>query len=236
MKNIIIFLFTTLIYSQNTNKVLYKVAQVEEESYISKLSPEVKTKLQETKKELNKLTLELIFNDSVSVFTRGNGILTNTIEENLAISKAGVKKDIYTSLRQNKSFRNNNNDFLHKPNEFLIYFDLEFDWKITNEKKTIDSIEVIKAIGKVYKNESYQEVIVWFAPKLPYQFGPIGVGKLPGLILELQLGTLYYTAKKIEIGIKNIEIKLPNEGKLIEDKEHLKILKDRFEILKKNSK
>lgn len=236
MKCIIFFLFSVCVFSQNTNKVIYKVSQVEDEAYVKNLSLELQSKLQQTKEEFRKLSLELIFNDSISVFKLSDGIRSNTVEEKLAISKAGANSDLYTNIIQNKSFRNNNIDFMHKPKEFLIYFDLEFDWKITSEKKMIDKIEVIKAVGKVYKNEKYQEVIAWFAPKLSYQYGPIGIGKLPGLILELQLGPMHYSINSIEFGVKDIEIKMPTEGKLVEIKEYFKQLRERYEELKKEVK
>ena len=236
MKCIIFFLFSVCAFSQNTNKVIYNVSQAVDEIYVKNLPSELQNKLQQTKEEFKKLSLELIFNDSISVFKLSDGIRSNTVEEKLAISKAGVNSDLYTNIIQNKSFRNNNIDFMQKPKEFLIYFDLEFDWKITSEKKMIDQIEVIKAVGKVYKNEKYQEVVAWFAPKLSYQYGPIGIGKLPGLILELQLGTMYYTLNRVEFGVKDIDIRMPKEGKLVEVKEYFKQLRERYEELKKEVK
>jgi GLPGLI family protein len=42
-------------------------------------------------------------------------------------------------------------------------------------------------------------VIAWYCPKLPYPYGPIGYGNLPGLILELQVRNVVYGAKSIQI-------------------------------------
>ncbi len=41
------------------------------------------------------------------------------------------------------------------------------------------------------------EIVVWFTPEIPFQYGPKNYGGLPGLILALQERGHYFYAKKI---------------------------------------
>jgi GLPGLI family protein len=77
------------------------------------------------------------------------------------------------------------------------------DWKLHNETKTIGDYTCFKATsfttvtnpeGKVFKFD----FTAWYTPELPYKFGPVGYGNLPGLIIELQGEGFTYGVKKIE--------------------------------------
>ena len=73
----------------------------------------------------------------------------------------------------------------------------EFNWKLTNETKTILGYTCYKA---THNREGMNPVIVtaWYSPEIPYQFGPKGYSRLPGLILEIVLGgKTTYTADTI---------------------------------------
>ncbi len=65
--------------------------------------------------------------------------------------------------------------------------DVNIAWEITEETKNIDGYNCIKAIGKlrnVYsKEEEYYSYEAWFAPELPYQYGPFNITGLPGLVI-----------------------------------------------------
>ena len=64
----------------------------------------------------------------------------------------------------------------------------------------------------------------WFAPSLPYSFGPKNYYGLPGLILELTEGSTTYIVTKIELSNKNISVVQPR-GKTISREEYNKRLK-----------
>ena len=117
-------------------------------------------------------------------------------------------------------------------NEFLIYNRLDFDWKIENEEKSIANFKVIKAVGTANKGGRKVSVLAWFAPELPYRHGPFGVGNLPGLILEMQIGTSHYAAKEIILDYANGKIEMPTKGKLIYVEDYYVLLQDRLEDLK----
>lgn len=65
--------------------------------------------------------------------------------------------------------------------------DVNIAWEITEETKNIDGYNCIKAIGKarnVYsKEEEHYSYEAWFAPELPYQYGPFNITGLPGLVV-----------------------------------------------------
>lgn len=57
----------------------------------------------------------------------------------------------------------------------------EIKWEILKERKKIDSFLCIKAIG----NFGGRNYTAWFAPDLPFRYGPWKFSGLPGLILEI---------------------------------------------------
>lgn len=100
-------------------------------------------------------------------------------------------------------------------------------WQLHEETKKIDkylcfkattSFTIINPKGKIFK----RDITAWYAPQLPYKYGPLGYGNLPGLIIELQGEGYTYGVKKIEFfdekNKKNLIPKLKNK-KLITEEE-----------------
>lgn len=111
-----------------------------------------------------------------------------------------------------------NTDFYYRYNERQSYVGQRpknFEWQITSESKTIDNFLCYKAIGfETITNKKVGRVkkatIVWFCPEIPYSYGPLHFGGLPGLILELQTAQAVYGLKSLVLK-DNIEIeKMPN--------------------------
>lgn len=110
-------------------------------------------------------------------------------------------------------------------------------WKITSETKKIDKYDCYKAqyihtytsvSGKLIN----REITAWFAPELPYSFGPGKYFGLPGLILELDDGKgTVYLAGSISINANIKKIELPENT--IEEEQSEKEVKDVFELRKK---
>ncbi|SHL53579.1 GLPGLI family protein [Flavobacterium saccharophilum] len=101
-------------------------------------------------------------------------------------------------------------------------------WTITNETKVIDNYLCYKAEFikkyKGYNGEMSKTIIAWFAPSLPFPFGPNSYNGLPGLVLELiETGEKVktYFIKKIELKEQSILIKFP-EGKVLTEEEFMK--------------
>ena len=235
MKYLFFLLFSGVLLAQN-NLVIYTANQFQNKEFKNKITSDLKNTLDQAKQKVLDLKIELIFNDSVSVFKLSDTYKASTLEEKLATVKAGISSKRYINFKKNKSFYNNNGNPIFGENEFLIYDNLDFDWKILNEEKKIDNFKVIKATGTANKSERKVTVIAWFAPEIPFRHGPYGVGNLPGLILEMQIGDVHYTAKEIVLNKSAKEIDFPNKGKLIHVQDYYLLQKERLEELKKSFK
>ncbi|MEZ4988132.1 MAG: GLPGLI family protein [Saprospiraceae bacterium] len=91
-----------------------------------------------------------------------------------------------------------------------------YNWEITQETKKVGEYECIKAKGHtsielINTELATVDIEAWFAPALPFPFGPMGYDGLPGIVLE---ATVYrnipitYIAQKVEIkkGEKNTKL------------------------------
>ncbi|MFG4001276.1 GLPGLI family protein [Flavobacterium aquidurense] len=98
-------------------------------------------------------------------------------------------------------------------------------WEISTESKTIQNYLCYKATYIKYyvKNENTTSRVItaWFAPSLPYSFGPKGYNGLPGLVLELNEKDIVLFVDTITIQEKPIEIKFP-KGKIITEEDYLR--------------
>lgn len=76
--------------------------------------------------------------------------------------------------------------------ELLLIEMIPIKWKITQESKKIGNYLCFKAETSIERENSKgkfnQKIIAWFAPELPYNFGPKEFNGLPGLIIELKEG------------------------------------------------
>lgn len=96
-------------------------------------------------------------------------------------------------------------------------------WEITKESKIIGTYLTYKAKKtisyKSTKGQKNMEVIAWFAPSLPYNYGPIDFYGLPGLILELTQNKATFLASTINLLTDEINIEFP-KGKTITEAEY----------------
>ena len=106
----------------------------------------------------------------------------------------------------------------------------ELDWKITSESRTIDQYQCYKAtysFDYMSRGKTVTRVIIaWFAPSLPYSYGPKSYHGLPGLILELTDNTVTFLASKIELSDKKIEIKIPSGQRISKEEFEKAILRN----------
>lgn len=89
---------------------------------------------------------------------------------------------------------------------------------MVNEEKKIGKYTCYKATTiNVVKNTQgtfETEVVAWYTPQLPFNFGPKNYGGLPGLIIELEeKNQILYAAKIVVQNKKAISIKKPTKGK-----------------------
>lgn len=106
-------------------------------------------------------------------------------------------------------------------------------WTLFNETKLIDNYLCYKATTEnivVNKEKTFRHPITaWYCPQIPFPYGPLNYGNLPGLILELQTKDAVYGAKAIQLNVSDIVIEELKKYRVLEEEE----LNDLIE--KKNS-
>lgn len=156
----IILLFTfSNIYSQETN---------------------LWTKIEFTQILDNEVTRsELYFNNIESIYFFGNKTIVDTTSLNMTIRKTDeIGNAIYKNNRDNKLFtRYADGMQVLKINDNIPIL----NWTITDEQKKISSINLKKATT-VFRGRKYT---AWFNENIASSNGPLKMGGLPGLILEL---------------------------------------------------
>lgn len=91
------------------------------------------------------------------------------------------------------------------------------DWKLTEEKKEIGGFTCYqaKSTEKLYSRQGnfyYRDVVAWFAPEIPLNFGPKHYKGLPGLILEINRDKFIITATEVNLNPENEKIKIKDLG------------------------
>ncbi len=155
----------------------------------------------------NELLFKLEFNNELSVFYANEfeGIVSSN-EVKLAQGMIGYAFKTWQ-----------NTDFYYRYNERQSYVGQRpknFEWQITSESKTIDNFLCYKAIGfETITNKKVgrvkKAIIAWFCPEIPYSYGPLHFGGLPGLILELQTQEAVFGLKNLTLKDTKVE-KMPN--------------------------
>ncbi len=134
-----------------------------------------------------------------------------------------IKNDIpedYYYKDLNKGSKVEQRQFLDRT--FLMKGELkDFQWKIAPEQKKILDYMVQKATTTM----DTLEITAWFAPQLQINNGPDRYGKLPGLILEIEIPQLkrVITAKEVVLDAIDEPIEAPKKGKKVSDEEFEKI-------------
>lgn len=190
---------------------------------------------------LEQLTVSLEFTDNQSVFTLDNNL--DISEKDLKDAKLFTKvssgdyywQDLYAAYHAIKSTPFMKGDYL-----LVDSFENGWHtkWKITGDSKEISGYKCFKATRDdlsldLDRNNRKYSVVAWFCPELPFPFGPIKYGGLPGLILELQTYTAVYGAKYIVIEREDVTIpSLPD----IELRTEETYYKDMFETIRERRK
>lgn len=139
----------------------------------------------------------------------------------------------------------------------------ELKWQLLNETKTIGRFSCKKAIAVIPVSEeerlafeeekaAYEQMpsqffpleepepvtlIAWFSTDIPVMHGPFEYGGLPGLILELNDGSLTILCSKVSISQKKADlIKFPEKKKVISTKEFERIAEEKLKELENQRK
>lgn len=171
-------------------------------------------------------TFILVFNNNESLYQLKEDKID--LDENKGLLNikflelyAGGKSLYYSNLVEKKITVQEKSTILDDE-LFLIENDF-YNWQLTQETKKIGNYLCYKAIKKEKKSKKI--TIAWYAPELPFSFGPKLYNNLPGLILKVSRGNFVFLASKIEIyKSKNISITKPSKGKKISNEEYTKLI------------
>lgn len=174
----------------------------------------------------------LKFNKQYASFTIQEKLTSkNEYEEKMhKISRAAFtsRNDVFTDILKKITLEKTSEGVLIKKEN------QSSSWKLTNESKKIDTYLCYKAtleehFPKRDGTTGSRTITAWFAPSLPYSYGPKTYYGLPGLILELTEKNTTYLASNIELSEKELKITFPS-GKTISQEEYDKKLKDQMGI------
>lgn len=243
MKNLILFFFVTIFYNGlsfaqfEKAKINYKVGIYKSEN----VKNSSKT-FDLIFNEIKNINFELIYDGENASFTDVNDTLVDYMNINKRAKLiADLKDSYYYNLRDKKIIRKRKlNESIH----FISDSYNKYNWKLTEETKTIENYTCYKAITKKpYRDRkglnTFLYAIAWYAPDLPISLGPKDYLNLPGLILELHecadlnhevdkkynKGRTYYVSK-IDLNPNQIlTIKMPKENNIITEQEFKEIQK-----------
>jgi GLPGLI family protein len=245
-------LSTVIISAQNfQGKAIYKTSKKSSfkigDDKDSNMSDIMKAQIQARIRKLNQKTFILNFDKFTSIYKEEAKLAAPKPQVGgpkvMVMSFGGSRKgSVYYKNLQDKRFVNQT-EIMGKV--FLIKDSLpNFNWQLSSETKNIGKytcykatfskeIEIIKMIvenGET-KEEKKKETITttaWYTPQIPISNGPDDFQGLPGLILEINDGTITIVCTEIIIDSKKkIEIEEPKKGKVVSQVKFQKISKEK---------
>lgn len=230
----IILLSTQVISAQiKSGEITYKVEAPKQfndfiDSTITKENSKevnnfLKQKYDQLKKTTPYLRFKLVFNPEASLFKAQKSMDSdNGTKINRTIGYTGGTGLFYINTPKERS--------IHQKKDFGKVWRVQrqtdtLNWRLKNEYKTIQGYKCQKATARYYidLNTNF-EIIAWFTPELPFQFGPDGISGLPGAILGLNYNGFYFYADHIKLSKKEKKIEKPSRGQLVPLEEFDKIL------------
>lgn len=212
MKKITVLLFVLYvsnIFSQ-TGIIKYTTKVVDNKSNVSE-------RIKRMIIEANRTKYTLIYNLEKSYFQKDKNIPIYPLEAKLASVLVRSNKNSHqlNNLKKENFF----NTFIKNTNYIVDDSDKMSNWVFVNETKIIDGYICFKATKEIfYKRTNVKSNnIAWYTPDIPVPYGPAGYGGLPGLILQLEIGTkvTYLVSKVILNPTKKVEIPTLKEGEKI---------------------
>lgn len=142
--------------------------------------------------------VQLLINDNKASFLVLPNAMSVADQEDINIAIVGfvTGKEYYTDLITKKVY------YKEADGTYTVGNLSSYEWELSNETKTINIFTCYKALLKQDSKDHMGNKIVliteaWYAPALPYAFGPKEFSGLPGLILELKTKRTTFVAAKI---------------------------------------
>lgn len=202
-------------------------------------------------KEMMKSQLEkkyiLSFNKSEALYKEEEKLEQPGRGGGMRFMMGGFSQGIYYKNLKEKRYTRQLESF---SKEFLIKDSLKtYQWQLEDESKMIGEHLCFKAtttkeipdirVGTPPKKEDAANdeqpktkiitVTAWYTPEIPINNGPSDYWGLPGLILELNEENMIFLCTKIVLNPKeSFELKEPEKGKVVTQKEFDKIVTDKM--------
>lgn len=233
MKNILILLclyFFSVSYSQSSAIAIYKVnvdgstLGITEDDNEQALN--TKKMLSKALNKAKEFKYQLKFNENESLYMLQEFMNSDALNDSYFynIAKSITGKGVF--------YQNKEKDLVLEQtsvmgSRYLISSTLFTNWKITKESKKIGKYLCYKAIRSCETCPNKESEFVWFTPEIPFPYGPLGYGGLPGLILEVNKGLLVtIQLESLKFNNKEICIEKPKKGKEITLEEFNKLTKE----------
>lgn len=106
------------------------------------------------------------------------------------------------------------------------------DWQLVNQSKIIGGYTCYKAVAteRLYSRKGFfynKQVIAWYAPELPLNFGPKYYNGLPGLILQIERDMFTLTATQVELNPNDKKLRIDRiTDKVIDQEEAVKRIQE----------
>jgi len=208
-------------------------------NYMDTIPKKHATVFREMYKNTEDIRFILTFNNNVSLFETQEEMSSDFNAMSFSVAKRMVAKgSYYTDLSKFLIIRKvetGGEDIL-----VSIKLDKETPWKITKETKYINNLKCYKATKMESITNSKGtfnfQIVAWFAPEIPAKFGPKDFNNLPGLILELQDTHHTFYVEDIKVSTKKASKIYPFKGKIITEKEYLKITRKSLSNYKQSLK
>lgn len=208
MKNLIFLLAALNSFGVFAQKEIHSVLEVKYDIYYN-------TEMPNTKK--GTLFIDQTF--SKSLFTYGSDKSKKVEEINsenvINIKLKGTKRFNYVDFSLDSIYSKEtiiDNDFI------IAEKKLNLKWALINESKTIDSLQVKKALLH-FRGRNYT---AWYSEAYPIKFGPWKFQNLPGLIIEIYDETKRYHWRATSIS-KNRQVKTIDFHKMQDGAEKISI-------------
>lgn len=227
--------FLTISYSQNgivkytaELNVKHKKEFIEEIKQKKGLSMAMKQSVINKYKNAEPDYYELHFLDDESYYFKDKSLEKETSSMG---SKAG-RNPYYVNFSNNQIIEENVTFgyVSHKP----------LDWNTTRETKMIGGVKCYKATTTetLYSRQGHyydREVVAWFDPETPVNFGPKYYIGLPGLVLEVERNEFIIKATKIKLNLETEKLfidRVKKEEDVISEKEMHKRIAEKMKYYK----
>ncbi|MBU3011222.1 GLPGLI family protein [Polaribacter vadi] len=181
-------------------------------------------------KDLPNKTYILDINNEHSIFYTDNKMNID-VKNKLDLVSAFVGNGVYYHNAETNITLNQKNTL---GEDFIIENEVKYIWNLSQEKKKIGDYICFKAtttqkyINRIGETKTKQ-IVAWYNPDIPINIGIKDYHGLPGIIISLDEGDVYYECVKIELNLtENLNLSKPYKGKYVTKKEYNDILKTGF--------